>query len=77
MENRTVGMLKRIFESRESKQWKGLHVSLLRPHLEYNVQAWNPHLQGDIDKIERVHRRAIRIPTDFEKLEYEEKLKRL
>ena len=41
------------------------------------MQAWNPHLQGDIDKIERVQRRATRIPTGFEKLEYEDRLKRL
>ena len=36
-----------------------------------------PHLQGEIDKIERVHRRATIFPTGFEKLEYEERLRRL
>ena len=41
------------------------------------MQAWNPHLQGDIDKIDRVQRRATRIPTGFEKLEYEDRLKKL
>ena len=75
--NRTPGMLKRTFESRQSKLWKDLFVSLVRPHLEYDVQTWNPHLQGDIEKIERVRRRATRIPTGFEKLEYEQRLKRL
>ena len=73
--NRMLGMLKRTFESREPGLWKDLYVSLVRPHLEYAVQAWNPHLQGD--KIERVQRRATRIPTGFEKLEYEDRLKRL
>ena len=57
--------------------WKDLYVSLVRPHLEYAVQAWNPYLQGDIDKIERVQRRATRIPTGFEKFEYEDRLKKL
>ena len=42
--NRTLGMLKRTFESREPGLWKDLYVSLVRPHLEYAVQAWNPHL---------------------------------
>ena len=37
----------------------------------------NPHLQRDIDKIESVQRRATRIPTDFERFEYKDKLKRL
>ena len=54
---------------------KNLYASLVRPHLGYAVQAWNPHLQMDIDKIERVQRRATRIPFGFEKLEYEERLK--
>ena len=70
--NRTLGMLKRTFEKREPGLWKDIHVSLV-----YAVQAWNPHLQGHIDKIERVHRRATIIPTGFEKLEYEDRLKRL
>ena len=64
-------------ESREPGLWKDLNVSLVRPHLEYAVQAWNLHLHGDIDKIERVQRRVTRIPTGFEKLEYEDRLKRL
>ena len=44
------------------------------------MQAWNPHLQGDIDKIEKESlkngRTATRIPTGFGKFEYEERLKR-
>ena len=75
--NRTLGMLKRTFESREPRLWKDLYVSLARPHLEYAVQAWNPHLQVDIGKIERVQRRATMIPTGFVRLEYEERFKRL
>jgi hypothetical protein len=75
--NRILGMLKRTFESRDPELWKDLYVSLVRPHLEYAVQAWNPHLQGDIERIERVQRRATRIPFGFDKLEYEERLKRL
>ena len=46
-------------------------------HLEYAVQAWNTHLQGDIERIERVQRKTTRIPFGFDKLEYEERLKKL
>ena len=49
---------------------------MVRTHLEYAVQAWNPHLKGDIDWIERVQRSATRAPFGFEKLEYEKRLKR-
>ena len=75
--NRILGMLRRTFESREPKLWKELYVSLVRSHLEYALQAWNRHLQSELDKIERVQRRATRIPIGFEKLDYEERLKRL
>ena len=60
--NWKIGMLKRTFKSREPGLWK-CGLSLVMPHFEYAVQAWNSHLQGDIDKIERVQRRASRIRT--------------
>ena len=72
--NRLLCMPKRTFESRDPKLLKELYVSLVRPHLEYAIKAWNPHLQGEIDKIERVQRRATRISFGFEKLVYEERL---
>ena len=76
MANRTLCTLKINFESREPKLWKELYVSLVRPNLDYAVQSCNSHLQGDIEK-KRVQRRSTRIPTGFEKLEYENILKRL
>ena len=33
--NRTLGMLKKTFRSREPGLWKDLYVSLLRPHLGF------------------------------------------
>ena len=54
---------------------ENLYVSLVRSTLEYAVQAWNPYLQGDINKMERVDRRTSRILTGLEKFEYEERLK--
>ena len=40
-------------------------MSLVRPHLESASTVWNPHLRGDIEVLERVQRRATRIPTDL------------
>ena len=47
--NRMLGMVKRTFVRKDPGLWKYLYVSIVRPHLEYAVQVWNPHLQGDID----------------------------
>ena len=38
-----------------------LHVSLVRPHLEYASQVWDPHLLKDICKLENVQKFALRI----------------
>jgi hypothetical protein len=56
-------MLKKTFMFRDSNLWKKMYISLVRPHLEYAVQVWNPYLAKDIELIDKVHRRAIKIPT--------------
>ena len=66
--NMKLGMLKRKFLSSDLGLWKDLYVSLVRSLFEYAVQAWNSHLEEDIDRIERVQRRASIIPFGFEKL---------
>ena len=37
------------------------YTTLVRPKLEYCASVWDPHLQGDIDTLERVNRRAARM----------------
>ena len=54
-----------------------LNTVLIRPLLEYCVQVWSPHKQGDIDLIERVQRRATKIVPALKHLPYEERLRRL
>jgi ribonuclease P/MRP protein subunit RPP40 len=48
--------------------------SLVRPHLEYTIQAWRPHLAKDIEILERVQRRATRMIEECKGRSYEERL---
>ena len=54
-----------------------MNKSLVRPHLEYAVQAWSPHQIGHIRLIERVQQRFTRMISELKSLPYEARLKRL
>ena len=54
-----------------------LYNSLVRPLLEYCVQAWSPHLERDITLLENVQRRATKVVKDLKDKEYPERLKAL
>ena len=51
-----------------------LYKAIVRPHLEYCIQAWRPHLRKDIDKLERVQRRATRMTPEMQTRCYEDRL---
>ena len=75
--NRTLGMIKRTFSSRDSSIIVPLYKTLVRPQLEYCAQAWRPHLIKDITLLERVQQRALRMITGLNNLSYEQRLAKL
>ena len=75
--NRILGQVLNGFNNHSVEIIGKMYTSLIRPHLEYAVQVWNPYLKKDIDILEKVQRRATRNINGFKGLEYSERLQRL
>ncbi len=69
-----LGKFRRTFISKDEKLWKKLYLTYVRPHLEFAVQVWNPYLKKDIHLLEKVQRRASKIPSVMRNLNYEMRL---
>ena len=68
-------MIKRSFSIKDKDAILQLYKSLVRPHLEYSIQACRPHFQKDIDLLEGVQRRATKLIFDLKYKSYEERLR--
>ena len=71
---RTLGLLINTFSFMDSDTFKILYCSFVRPLLEFAAPVWNPYLQKDIDKLERVQRKATKLAPGLRHLDYEARL---
>ena len=73
--NQILGLIRRNITYKGKKLIIHLYKAIVRPHLEYCIQAWRPYRKKDIDTLERIHRRAIKLIPELRDLSYEERLK--
>lgn len=58
--SKTLGFIKRNFHYASKNTKEKLYHTIVRPHLEYGVAAWDPHTTKNINNMEKIQRRAAR-----------------
>jgi len=69
--------IRRATVLRDSSTIVSLYRSYVRPLLESAAPAWNPTKRGDVNALEKVQKRCMRLICNLGEKNYEEKLKEL
>jgi len=72
-----LSQVRRAIKLRNSKTLLPIYKSFIRPLLESSVQAWNPAKRADVDTLEKVQKRAVRLMSDQSSRSYEDRLSNL
>ena len=71
--NQILRLIRRTITYKEKQLIVPLYKAIVRPHLEYCIQAWRQY-RKDIDKLERIQRRATKMIQELRDLSYESPL---
>ena len=71
--NQVLGMIRRNITYKEKGLIVPLYKAIVRPHMEYCIQAWSPYLRKDM--LEKIQRRATKLIPGLRDLRYKERLK--
>lgn len=72
--NSMLGLIRRNIKNKSKNIMVRLYKGLVRPKLEYCVQAWRPFLKKDIKNLEKIQRRATRMIEGCRGLKYVDRL---
>ena len=72
--NKILGLIRRTIMYKKKQLIVSLYKAIVRPHLEYCIQVWRPYRKKDIDKLERIQRRATKMIPELRELSNESRL---
>ena len=72
--NSTLGLIRRTIKCKSQNIITKLYKALVRPKLEYCVQAWRPYLKTNIENMEKVQHRATKMIEECKTFKYEDRL---
>jgi len=73
--NMMLGIIKRNLKHLTVPTFVLLYTSIVRSHLDYCSSVWAPNKKGDIEALEKVQKKATKIPPALKRLPYSERLK--
>ena len=66
--NKILGLIRRTIMYKEKQLIIPMYKAIVRPHLENCIQAWRPYRKKNIDKLERLQRRATKMIPELRTL---------
>ena len=72
--NQIIWLIRRTIMYKEKQLIVPLYKAIVRPHLEYCIQAWRPYRKKDIDKLEKIQRSTTKLIPELRDLCYESRL---